>query len=97
MLVSLTLSAARGGCVLAAGGALAVDMESAWLQAAAGGRPFAVLRVVLDTPLPRPLELRDPARDLVTARRTLRRAAPALLDWAHTATGLTAEGVRCTP
>ncbi len=77
---------------LAAGGALAVDMESAWLQAAAGGRPFAVLRVVLDTPLPRPLDPRDPARDLVTACRTLRRAAPALLDWAHTATGLTQRG-----
>src|SRR5213593_1699869 len=31
-------------------GALAVDMESAWLAAAAGDRPFAVLRIVVDTP-----------------------------------------------
>ena len=35
---------------LAGEGALAVDMESAWLAAAAVGRRFAVLRVVLDTP-----------------------------------------------
>jgi 4-hydroxy-3-methylbut-2-enyl diphosphate reductase len=31
-------------------GALAVDMESAWLAAGAAGRPFAVVRVVLDSP-----------------------------------------------
>jgi 4-hydroxy-3-methylbut-2-enyl diphosphate reductase len=31
-------------------GALAVDMESAWLAAGARGRPFGVLRVVLDSP-----------------------------------------------
>jgi 4-hydroxy-3-methylbut-2-enyl diphosphate reductase len=31
-------------------GAIAVDMESAWLAAAAHGRPFAVVRVLLDTP-----------------------------------------------
>jgi 4-hydroxy-3-methylbut-2-en-1-yl diphosphate reductase len=31
-------------------GALAVEMESAWLARAAAGRPFAVVRVVLDTP-----------------------------------------------
>src|SRR5262249_29007827 len=30
------------------GGALAVDMESAWLAAGAAGRPLAVLRVVAD-------------------------------------------------
>ena len=36
--------------VLADEGALAVDMESAWLAPAAAGRPFVVLRVVLDTP-----------------------------------------------
>src|SRR6185295_1988109 len=33
---------------LASFGILAVDMESAWLADAAGGRPFAVLRVVAD-------------------------------------------------
>jgi 4-hydroxy-3-methylbut-2-en-1-yl diphosphate reductase len=32
------------------GGAAAVDMESVWLQAGAAGRPFAVVRIVLDTP-----------------------------------------------
>lgn len=31
-------------------GALAVDMESAWLATAARGRPFAVVRVLSDTP-----------------------------------------------
>ena len=35
---------------LAAQGALAADMESAWLAPAAAGRPFAVVRVVVDTP-----------------------------------------------
>lgn len=42
---------------LARAGALAVDMESAVLAAAAGGRPFGVVRVVVDTarqPLLRP-------------------------------------------
>jgi 4-hydroxy-3-methylbut-2-enyl diphosphate reductase len=33
-----------------AGGALAVDMESAWVAPAAHGRPLAVLRVLSDTP-----------------------------------------------
>jgi 4-hydroxy-3-methylbut-2-en-1-yl diphosphate reductase len=35
---------------LHAAGALAVDMESAWLAAGAAGRPFGVVRVVLDSP-----------------------------------------------
>jgi 4-hydroxy-3-methylbut-2-enyl diphosphate reductase len=35
---------------LLAAGALAVDMESAWLAAGAAGRPFDVVRVVLDSP-----------------------------------------------
>ncbi len=35
---------------LRASGAVAVDMESPWLADAAAGRPFAVLRVVLDAP-----------------------------------------------
>ncbi|MHB1468718.1 MAG: 5'-methylthioadenosine/S-adenosylhomocysteine nucleosidase family protein [Solirubrobacteraceae bacterium] len=35
---------------LHADGALAVEMESAWLAPGAGERPFAVVRVVLDTP-----------------------------------------------
>jgi len=69
--------------VLAAGGILAADMESAWLAPAAAGRPFAVLRVVLDTP---ERELHRPLATLsggVVAWRALRRAAPALALWAR--------------
>ncbi|MBV8079263.1 MAG: 4-hydroxy-3-methylbut-2-enyl diphosphate reductase [Actinobacteria bacterium] len=60
---------------------LAVDMESAWLAAGAGGRPFAVVRVVSEAAGQR---LVDP-RTLVTGARavaTLRRVAPALDEWA---------------
>ncbi len=67
---------------LAATGALAVDMESAWLAEAAAGRPFAVLRVVADTP---DRELIRPISTVVcglAALRVLRRAAPALASWA---------------
>ena len=69
--------------VLAARGALAADMESAWLAAAAAGRPLAVVRVVLDTPsreIYRPLATLAGA---VAAWRGLRRAAPALALWAQ--------------
>jgi 4-hydroxy-3-methylbut-2-enyl diphosphate reductase len=65
---------------LRAEGALAVDMESLWLADAAGDRPFAVLRVVLDTPrweLLRPGIIVDSLRALAT----LRRVAPALETW----------------
>ncbi len=69
--------------VLAGKGALAADMESAWLAPAAAGKPLAVLRVVLDTPA------REIYRPLATlaggfaAWRALRRAAPALALWAR--------------
>jgi len=59
-------------------GAIALDMESAWLAPADG--PFAVLRVVADTPS---REVLDP-RIVVTgtrALRTLSRAVSALADW----------------
>jgi len=68
---------------LAGEGTLVVDMESAWLAAAAGERPFAVLRVVLDTPS---REVYRPFATLaggVAAWRALRRAAPALALWAR--------------
>ncbi len=68
--------------VLAGEGALAVDMESAWLAPAAAGRPFAVLRVVLDTPareISRPLAALSGG---LAAWRALRRAVPALALWA---------------
>ncbi len=67
---------------LAGTGALAVDMESAWLAPAAAGRPFAVLRVALDTPA---REIHRPLSSLcggIVAWRALRRAAPALAHWA---------------
>jgi len=61
--------------------ALAVDMESAWLGAAADGRPLAVLRVVVEAADRR---LLDP-RTLLAGTRALvnlRRASAALADWA---------------
>jgi 4-hydroxy-3-methylbut-2-enyl diphosphate reductase len=66
---------------LHAGGAIAVDMESVWLSAGAGGRPFGVVRVVLDSPTH---ELLRPAAaaGAVRAARALRRVAGALHDWA---------------
>jgi len=67
-------------------GAIAVDMESAWLAAAADDRPLAVLRVVVDTPgrdlKGNPLAT---ARGGLRAYRTLAKAAPALADWARAA------------
>src|ERR671931_155166 len=62
-------------------GVLAVDMESAWLAGAADGRPFAVIRVVVEA---HGRSLYDP-RTLaasVKALRNLRRAAGALEEWA---------------
>ena len=70
--------------MLADEGVLAVDMESAWLSPAAAGRPFAVVRVVLDTPA---REIYRPLATLVgglRAWRVLRRLAPALAHWART-------------
>jgi 4-hydroxy-3-methylbut-2-en-1-yl diphosphate reductase len=55
-------------------GAIVVDMESAWLAAGAGDRPFAVIRVVADTPsreVTRPLlTLAGAARAALSLRRT---------------------------
>ena len=67
---------------LHATGAIAVDMESAWLAAGAGGRPLAVVRAVVDTPareLTRPLALVNGAGRAYWA---LRQAAGVLSDWA---------------
>ena len=72
--------------------ALAVDMESAWLAAAAGGRPLAVLRVVVDRADRGLLDLRTPAAG-IRALATLRRAAPALDDWATLASARAADMV----
>lgn len=70
-----------GRAALAARGACAVDMESFWLADAAGHRPVAVLRVVLDGPRHELWRVDLPAR-IVTALRRLRAAAPALAVWA---------------
>jgi len=63
-------------------GAIAVDMESAWLADAAAGRPLAVLRVVVDQAGRR---LADPriAVEGVRALRSLRRSSAALDEWAR--------------
>ena len=63
-------------------GALAVDMESAWLIRAAGSRPVSVLRVVLDTP---EREVHKPLATLSgfgAALMSLRTAAAELPAWA---------------
>ena len=57
---------------------LVVDMESAWLADAAAGRPFAVLRVVLDAPGRKLGQALAMPIAGVRAWRALRRAAPAL-------------------
>jgi 4-hydroxy-3-methylbut-2-enyl diphosphate reductase len=62
-------------------GACAVDMESFWLAEAAVGRPFAVLRVVLDGPRHELWRADLPLR-VATSLRRLRAAAPALAAWA---------------
>jgi 4-hydroxy-3-methylbut-2-en-1-yl diphosphate reductase len=62
-------------------GAVAVDMESAWLAAAIDPGPLVVLRVVLDTPR---RELRRPWQTLggvAVAYRSLRRACSLLGGW----------------
>jgi 4-hydroxy-3-methylbut-2-en-1-yl diphosphate reductase len=66
---------------LHAGGALAVDMESVWLAPAAADRPFAVVRVVLDSPSHELLRPRA-AAGAVRASRALRTVARSLHDWA---------------
>ena len=64
-------------------GALAVDMESAWLAPAERRRPLVTLRVVLDTGRQ---ELRRPLQTLAgtaTAYRALRRACSLTEEWAR--------------
>jgi 4-hydroxy-3-methylbut-2-enyl diphosphate reductase len=65
---------------LHAGGAIAVDMESVWLAAGAAQRPFAVVRVVLDSPSHELLHPRA-AAGAVRAARALRNVARSLRDW----------------
>ncbi|WP_169946714.1 4-hydroxy-3-methylbut-2-enyl diphosphate reductase [Microbispora sp. H11081] len=71
----------RARLALAREGACAVDMESAPLAEAAGGRPFAAVRVIVDAP---GAPLLNPATlcGAVPARRTLTRIGPVLARWA---------------
>jgi 4-hydroxy-3-methylbut-2-enyl diphosphate reductase len=62
-------------------GAAAVDMESVWLAEAAARRPFAVVRIISDTPtreLTRPLAT---VAGVALASSALARAAGALRGW----------------
>jgi 4-hydroxy-3-methylbut-2-en-1-yl diphosphate reductase len=71
---------------LAAMGAVAVDMESAWLARGCSGRPWAVVRTILDTPdrdLHRPLAT---ATGALRACRTFARVGEVLAQWSE-ATG----------
>jgi 4-hydroxy-3-methylbut-2-enyl diphosphate reductase len=80
-------------------GGVVVDMESAWLAGGALGRPFAVIRVVADTPS---REVTRPLLTLVGAGRaalSLRRVAAALEELVreqgvHTVLGGTGSGPR---
>jgi 4-hydroxy-3-methylbut-2-enyl diphosphate reductase len=67
---------------LAASGALAVDMESAALVAS--GRPFAIVRVIVDG-VDAPLVHPGTVTRGITGLRTLARLAPALREWAEAA------------
>lgn len=69
---------------LAARGAIACDMESAPLLAAAGDRPVACVRVVVDTPDRPLLDVRTVPGGMA-ARRVLRGVGPALRTWADAA------------
>jgi 4-hydroxy-3-methylbut-2-enyl diphosphate reductase len=78
----------RGGerDALARTGAIAVDMESAWLASAANGHPLAILRTVVDVHR-RELAAHPLATAVggLRAYRALTRAAPALEAWAKAA------------
>lgn len=69
---------------LARSGAVAVDMESYTLAAAAPARRLAVVRAVVDTPSA-PLGRPGTVRRGLVALRNLRRAVPALEEWAGSA------------
>jgi 4-hydroxy-3-methylbut-2-enyl diphosphate reductase len=74
----------EGRALMEASGAVAVDMESAWVARAAQGRPFIVVRVLSDTPA-RELRQRLPVgpplptvADGLRAMAALRRVGAAL-------------------
>jgi 4-hydroxy-3-methylbut-2-enyl diphosphate reductase len=69
-------------------GVLAVDMESAWIARAAGDRPLAVLRVVVDTAGKRLASPRTATAGILGLWK-LRRAGAAFVDWVETCKGAT--------
>jgi 4-hydroxy-3-methylbut-2-en-1-yl diphosphate reductase len=77
------MSRGAARAALAEDGSIAVDMESAWLAPAAAGRPFAVLRAVVDTPS-RELVRFSTVPGGIRAYRALVRAARALESWTST-------------
>jgi 4-hydroxy-3-methylbut-2-en-1-yl diphosphate reductase len=79
---SESLVRGAGRDALAVDGALAADMESVWLAGAAAGRPFAVLRVVVDSPSRELTQFLATSAGGLKAARSLRRAVPALSRWA---------------
>jgi 4-hydroxy-3-methylbut-2-en-1-yl diphosphate reductase len=78
---SLGLVSGHERAALAATGALAVDMETAQLAEVCAGRPFAVVRAIVDT-ADAPLARLGTARRGVVALQALRRAAPVVAQWA---------------
>ena len=68
---------------MADAGVTAVDMESFPLVETTAGRPFAVLRVVVDTP-GHPLVRAATVRSGIAARNRLRELGPLLRTWAST-------------
>jgi 4-hydroxy-3-methylbut-2-enyl diphosphate reductase len=66
---------------LRAAGSLAVDMESAWLAAGAAGRPFGVVRVVLDSPSHELFRVQALGGALAAAQALRKVSAIAVQDW----------------
>ncbi len=62
-------------------GACAVDMESAWLAAAASGRPFSVVRAVVDTPRDELSRIVSTIRGGTRSFKALARIGRALAGW----------------
>jgi 4-hydroxy-3-methylbut-2-enyl diphosphate reductase len=82
-IVSGGLVGGKGRAALAATGALAVDMESGQLAEICAGRPFVVVRAIVDT-ADAPLLRVGTARRGIAALRALRQAAPVVAQWATT-------------